>query len=291
MHGMVKPQQSIPTEDELQRLSIGQIVGYAVEVTPEIAKVWLSANSENRAIRKSHVTSLARDISEDRWKFTHQGVAFSETGRLIDGQHRLTAIIKANKPAMLTVFLGISDNMFGALDRGATRSIRDEIGKTSTWVDPAGFLAKMVLPGDARKLTPSDVQAVMAAFRNELHDVVTTFSGYAPGRSSAGIKGALIVRLSISEPSHRKYLLNQWKAFAKLDLENMDRSTASMLKRLDRARGGIDGGSVGPLERAAIAWVAWGPDRTLQRIILHDPGKSLAEIRDIVRKRLSNDNN
>jgi hypothetical protein len=35
---------------------------------------------------------------------THQGIAFDTQGVLVDGQHRLAAIIEADRPVELTVF-------------------------------------------------------------------------------------------------------------------------------------------------------------------------------------------
>ena len=44
---------------------------------------------------------------------THQGIAFDENGVLQDGQHRLCAIVSANKPVDMMVTSGLSpDNFF-----------------------------------------------------------------------------------------------------------------------------------------------------------------------------------
>jgi hypothetical protein len=119
------PGGSAPTAAEQGVLAHTTFMGYVVTVTPDVAREWLEANSQNRTIRTTHVAALARDITDERWKITHQGIAFSTSGRLIDGQHRLNAIIEADKPAVLTVFIGLNDDMFGALDRGKSRSARD----------------------------------------------------------------------------------------------------------------------------------------------------------------------
>jgi hypothetical protein len=66
-------------------------------VTPEIAKKYLERNTENRTLRPHWVNTLALAIKNNEFITTHQSIAFSKSGRLLDGQHRLHAIIQANK--------------------------------------------------------------------------------------------------------------------------------------------------------------------------------------------------
>ena len=68
-----------------------------VLVTPLLAKKWLERNTDNRDIRPSVVTGLAESITRGEWVLSHQGIAFAKSGRLLDGQHRLLAIVEANR--------------------------------------------------------------------------------------------------------------------------------------------------------------------------------------------------
>ena len=56
---------------------------------------------------------------------THQAIAFSESGRLLDGQHRLHAIVLANKPVTMLVAKNLNENTFSAIDCGVKRTIGD----------------------------------------------------------------------------------------------------------------------------------------------------------------------
>lgn len=94
-------------------------------ITPEIAADWLeNRNVENR--RKSNVAArkYARLIQAKRWKCTHQGIAFDRDGFLIDGQHRLMAIVATKVSTKLFVIPfveGMDDNTFDVLDSGHRR--------------------------------------------------------------------------------------------------------------------------------------------------------------------------
>ena len=75
-----------------------------VNVTPEIAREWLEKNMKNnRPVLKATVHSYARQMRNGTWNLTHQGIAFDEDGNLIDGQHRLSAVVEANIPVMMNV--------------------------------------------------------------------------------------------------------------------------------------------------------------------------------------------
>jgi hypothetical protein len=87
------------------------------EVTPAIAEKWLADhNAGNRPISKHVVKTYAEDMREGRWMLTHQGPAFDENDRLIDGQHRLAAVIAADVPVPMYVTFGADSATFVVLD-------------------------------------------------------------------------------------------------------------------------------------------------------------------------------
>lgn len=63
-------------------------------ITPEIATEILERhNPRNRSVSESTVQSYAVDMKNGRWTSTHQGIAFDTNGDLLDGQHRLWAVV------------------------------------------------------------------------------------------------------------------------------------------------------------------------------------------------------
>lgn len=98
-----------------------------VMVTPAIATKWLEGNTHNRPIYQSVVERYARDMTKGNWRVTHQGVAFNTNGTLVDGQHRLWAIIESGKTIALLVHHGLPLESQSVIDVGATRSSRDRL--------------------------------------------------------------------------------------------------------------------------------------------------------------------
>jgi hypothetical protein len=99
-------------------------------ITPEIAKAWLLKNSHNRPIIKSRVETFAKDIRTGNWQQTHQGVAFSPEGVLLDGQHRLMAIVTANVPVKMNVTQNLPTKSQEVIDGVRPRSIGDVLTLT-----------------------------------------------------------------------------------------------------------------------------------------------------------------
>lgn len=95
-------------------------------VDAEMAKKLLSCNYEkNRNIRRNVVNKYKKLLIEKKFLLTHQGVALTKTGRLIDGQHRLMAIIETGIPALLFITTGLSEEAYKATDRGHSRKLTD----------------------------------------------------------------------------------------------------------------------------------------------------------------------
>lgn len=95
----------------------------AVEVIDRAkALEYLEHNTGNRPIDKGHVRELARDIEQGRWHLTHQGVAFDVNGVLRDGQHRLMAIVHADRPVPIQVTRNLTEDALEAIDQHRRRT-------------------------------------------------------------------------------------------------------------------------------------------------------------------------
>lgn len=95
-------------------------------ITPQTAAEYLSHNApNNRRIKRAHVEMLARDMQSGEFKTTHQGIAFDKNGMLIDGQHRLQAVLMAGVPVKMVVSRNCDTTTLTSLDRGESRTLHD----------------------------------------------------------------------------------------------------------------------------------------------------------------------
>lgn len=95
------------------------------EITPEKAQEYLTMNKNNRRLIPSVVASYAKDLKEGKWIIGTSTICFDINGNLIDGQHRLQAIIKAGIPVRMEVKRNLSEDAFKAIDIGKIRQPKD----------------------------------------------------------------------------------------------------------------------------------------------------------------------
>lgn len=98
-----------------------------VKVTPELAKSLLAINQGNRAISNRIVSQLAGAIARGEW-IENSGETIKFAGnyeRLIDGQHRLSAIVLADTALNLHLAINCNEESFKVLDTGKKRTAQD----------------------------------------------------------------------------------------------------------------------------------------------------------------------
>ena len=76
----------------------------------------------NRSVVQSVVDKYAKDMTDGNWRLTHQGIAIDSLGRIVDGQHRLHAIVAANVAAPMQVTTDADTDNFWNIDSGRPRA-------------------------------------------------------------------------------------------------------------------------------------------------------------------------
>lgn len=95
-------------------------------VTPAMAKELLESNVKNRRVKEPVVLRYVNDMRAGKWKNdTAELIKISKTGIVLDGQHRLIAVVKANVPIWFHVATELEDSIFDILDTGSSRNAAD----------------------------------------------------------------------------------------------------------------------------------------------------------------------
>jgi hypothetical protein len=93
-------------------------------ITVEQAKAWLSCNFGNRALNRERVRWYMLQLRTDKWEPESDSVIMiAADGRLLNGQHRLTAIVETGIPAWIKVEHDVSESAWRAIDCGMRRSV------------------------------------------------------------------------------------------------------------------------------------------------------------------------
>lgn len=88
-----------------------------------MAKDFLAKNKHNRNVRQSKVDEYANAMVNGRWiEQTGESIKFDRQGNLIDGQHRLLALIQANLSIRFLVITHLEHEAFKVIDTNLSRS-------------------------------------------------------------------------------------------------------------------------------------------------------------------------
>lgn len=111
-----------------------------VNVTPDQAMQWLvDHNSHNRNLREVRVDAYARDMAAGNWQFNGDPIRFASDGTLLDGQHRLSAVVRSGVTVSFLVIWGLPNATQETMDIGAHRKMSDAL--TLRGESNSGFLA------------------------------------------------------------------------------------------------------------------------------------------------------
>lgn len=98
-----------------------------VNVTPKMAADWLTKNASNRGLSLVRVSSYARDMKDGHWFLNPQPIIKNAKGDLLDGQHRLNAIIEADTAVKMVLATGCDHEIRKYIDRGRHRTLPDRL--------------------------------------------------------------------------------------------------------------------------------------------------------------------
>lgn len=102
---------------------------YTVDVTPEMAKRWLEKhNHRNRSIRWRNVKLLAAEMQKGRFVTNGDPIRFDTNRELLDGQHRLAAIVDSGVTLKnQLVVCNLDPDVMATIDTGAKRKLGDQL--------------------------------------------------------------------------------------------------------------------------------------------------------------------
>lgn len=99
-----------------------------VIVTPKIAKEYLELNTRNRPLSQAKVDEYSKLMTKNSWDLTTDAIGFDTNGALINGQHRLQAVVDCGKAVEFMVATGLEPDAFNIIDTGKTRNSGDVLG-------------------------------------------------------------------------------------------------------------------------------------------------------------------
>lgn len=167
-----------------------------MEINPAMATQWLEERAPNRNVSDVVVGRYARDMARYDWKLNGEAIIFDINGRLIDGQHRLWAVLESGATIKSVVVWGAQPDVIETIDGGRKRNFADalqiaghantrEISAAARWLvwEEAGSHGKL------GTYTPAEHHAAIDA-----HPLVLEAASIVVGSRAKGLvpKGMLV---------------------------------------------------------------------------------------------------
>jgi hypothetical protein len=189
-------------------------------ITPAVAKQLLERNTDNRPMRATHVETLRLSFIRGEYRTTHQGIAFDMTGRLIDGQHRLSAISGCPAGMSFPIFVttGADPEVYKLTDTGLRRSASDLLAISQGLAAVCRYLA-IIHNGHNTGVTADYLAPFVKRVTPFYEDLVFFCPSAQKTWSSACIRSAAIVRML--EGEDRDYIKIVYHALVHAEFEAM----------------------------------------------------------------------
>jgi len=96
-------------------------------IDPKTASEWLQNRwGDQRPVRVGHVQRLVSDMLNDRFRVSPDAI-LRVSGKLANGQHRLEAVVQANKSQTFLVMQSNDDELYKVIDSGLKRTASDSL--------------------------------------------------------------------------------------------------------------------------------------------------------------------
>ncbi len=191
----------------LCKLLNGEVLALTMVVTPELASVFKSLETEHqRTANELSVDAYTRDIKAGKWYETGEALIFDTNGNLVNGGHRCGSIIEAQKPIRTLVVFGVAPEAALVMDSGRSRTrsnmltfhgeqLAGELGtlvpRLISW--EAGYF---INPARAIKLTNSEILEYLNAhpqLRDQASGIRTRANGIPGSLRSAVLQAEVLI--------------------------------------------------------------------------------------------------
>jgi hypothetical protein len=197
------------------------IIVYLMDVHPALAESYLAGNTHNRNLRPKHVDMIAYDMAAGNFKFNGAPILIAEDGTLLDGQHRLHAVIQSGTTVPMMILRGFRTDAQATVDTGAKRLVADVLSlrgdKNSNGLAALAKVAMAWVQGrrnDFVRCTYSTTQTIEFIDQNpDLADAVNRSRAFAQryqlSKSHMGLAWWVLNRISAEDNAEFWELLMQ----------------------------------------------------------------------------------
>lgn len=180
-----------------------------VTMTKDIVDALHAMDTHNRKIQPGPLRLYAEEMKSGNWMVTNQGIGVSSNGVVIDGGHRIQALIDSGyPPAQMLIVTGLHPDSQRYVDTHARRSVKDRIKLAfgvamnsasagalkilSAWIRNRGLIDVQFAAMANKQANIDDLEVALSEFEDEF-GAIREIEG--AGSLRAGVIAAFVVYL------------------------------------------------------------------------------------------------
>lgn len=206
-------------------------------ITPQIALQYLEKNNNIRTPDLHRVTRLANSIKRGEWVTTHQGIAFNILGQLVDGQHRLLAIVEANRSVEMWVATGIEIEAIAEMDRNTPRNNATLLGITQRFSEIVTHISRLLY---GQVPTRCNLQAVYQVIEPSIVRLYEKTTSMRKGLTTSPVKAAFVTAYLMKPDEYTLDLYRKLVLLNVCNIEELTQTPASIRALYQRLSGSIN---------------------------------------------------
>lgn len=198
-------------------------------IDPRLAEEMLKTSAGNRKIRQHRVDDWVAAIKRGEWRPTSQCIGFNVRGQLIDGHHRLNAVVKSGVSIETMVVYGLPIDAVDVTDIGVKRSYADRLNLPAA-VSQVLRLGCQYATGSKSPSMEQMRPYIESGFLDvieRLHSISAKNERYF---GSAPFKLAACIEILAGEDE--SFVFSQFRALCKGDFDSMTSASQALYKQV-----------------------------------------------------------
>lgn len=221
------------------------ITARVVTMSPSRAADLLTRNTINRPPREAWVAYLAERIAANEWHLTQDAIAVDVEGNLANGQHRLSAIVRAGKSVSVLLMEGLPVDTMAVIDRGIVRTQADNLRLPKELVADSLLISNLLGERAGRRIPEERIVEIQDWWKPAYDKVMQTTNGRKfGGLTNSGIRIAIGLRWAIAKDmSERDYIITNYAHALATNVGELSTAFASLWRRVNTTKfaGSLEG--------------------------------------------------
>lgn len=238
-----------------------------VEMTPGRALEWLERHNYNnpRPINRNRVKVYAEVMRKGGWKISAEPLQIAHSGRMLNGQHRLSAVVESGVTVTFAVARNVPEENASAIDRGLSRSRAHAIARNKKVVELAVLVVNLCgnpWSPSAQFATDEEVERVCDELEGAHELLLSEGTSKATAVfASTPYRLAAVIRILLGD---EEYALQTYRALIVGPYSDLSPTAEALHRRITRelsSGSGLVHGLSAKLRQTRLAWQAFSPKR------------------------------